>query len=182
MEASELSASSPWPVLGSCDDCLVDLDRVEFVGKRKALDSRSKPGDCLVVFERREGVRTRRFGPALVGGGRHFMADQGLGTELAEQEFSQRCPGGVEQARVGLHRLSEGPAPALAVVHGSLEALGKRVIDGRAIGRDGCAGLIASPETPTDCPRNRASHRVRLDSVAATNRAGRDRRLRPLPW
>ena len=48
-------------------DRLVDLDRIEFVGKLEPFDAGSQPGDGLVVFEGVEGVRAGGFGASVVG-------------------------------------------------------------------------------------------------------------------
>ena len=74
------------------------------------------------------------------------MAEDGLGAELARAgNRPARCGCRVEQAGIGFGGLGECPSPALAVVPGSCEALGHAVIDGRAVGLDGCPGLLAAP-------------------------------------
>ena len=153
---SELSL----PGLGVVGDRLVDLDRVEFVGKLEPLDSGSQPGDGLVVFQGVEGIRAGRFGRAFFGWDWHVMADHGLGAELAVQESGQGDAGDVQQLGWVSDGLGERPAPALAVVPGSCEAF--RANGSRRVSRR--ARRVAGPAVPVnstaDSRRSRAAHRA----------------------
>ena len=121
------------PGFGIVGDRLVDLDRVELIGKLEPFDSGREPGDCFVIRERVERIGTGGFGTTIGGQSAERRPGHGLGAELAEHKTRQGQACRIQRAGVGLGGLGECPPPALAVVLRFFEALGHPVIDRRAV-------------------------------------------------
>ena len=123
--------------LGVVGDRLVDLDGIEFIGKRESFDSGGQPGDRLVILQGVERKRAGRLGvvssracrsswPAIV-----WVPNWPCRNSARVLRMLFLSAGSVSTAWASAHRQRWPSFLAFS------KAFGHRVVDGRAVGLDG---------------------------------------------